>query len=119
MKKSDLVTTKYIPIGKLLAGEKFNSFNKLKARANKLVKPYRDDWLTAVLIKNSIFVNSALMPKREMVEIFEKHQITLIDESGVYRVYQADQIIGEWDNSRTIRFNKNGQIQVKIQYIII
>jgi hypothetical protein len=117
--KKELITVRYIPIGEILRGQTFKSFDSLRRKANKIVKPFRDNWMQSVLIKNSIFVNFDLMTKREIVEIFDKHKIRILDEEGVYRIYMNEDIIGEWDNSRRIVITKEGKIAIKIQYVIV
>jgi hypothetical protein len=110
---------RYLPIGELLAGKAFSSFNRLRSKANKLVRPHRDNWFMAVLIKNSVFINPNIMTKRELVEILEKYQVSIIDDKDVYRIYKGDDLIGEWDNRRMIRITKDGKLEVRIQYWIV
>jgi hypothetical protein len=58
------------------------------------------------------------MTKREIVEIFDKHKVSIINEDTAYRIYKDSELIGEWDNKRRIVLTKEGRLSIKIRYAI-
>jgi hypothetical protein len=119
MSRLDLIKTEYIPVGKMLGGKSFSNLDKIKKLSSHIVRQRRDEWLLAVFIKHSIFANPAVMSRRELFEIFEKNQVTLVDEDGIYRIYKDNKVIGEWQNKTRWRLTKDGMLQVKIKYVIV
>lgn len=117
--KKEMITVRYIPISRILRGKSYSSFDALRQDTNKLIKPLRDNWLQSVFIKHNIFVNFELMTRREIVEIFDRLNVRIVDTEDVYRVYKGKRIIGEWDNNRKIVFNKEGRMSIKIRYVIV
>jgi hypothetical protein len=115
----DIITTKYIHIGDALRGKSFKNFDELRKKSNELVTPFRDNWMQAVLIKNSVFVNFELMTKREVIEVFEKQNVRILDEEDVYCIYKNDELIGEWSNERRVVITKRGRLAIRVKYVIL
>jgi hypothetical protein len=117
--KKDMITTRYIPLGKILQGMTFKSFDSLRKKSNKIVNSHRELWMTSVFIKNNIVINPDVMTRREIHEILAENKIDITEENDICRIDKDGEIIGEWNNKRRICINKEGKINIKIQYVIV
>jgi hypothetical protein len=79
----------------------------------------RNDWLSFVLMKNSIYINYSELTKREIIEIYERNGISIVNDNGVDRVFKLGQLLGEWSRERKLYFNNEGQLMLEIKYSVI
>lgn len=113
------ICIKQIPLGDLMRNKKFNSFDSMRQQANRVVGKMRQCWMDFVLMKAGIYINYAEITKREIIEIYERNQLSIVNVENVDRIYQGDILLGEWDRDRTIFFDDEGRLMMEIRYFAL
>lgn len=115
----DKLIIRQIPVGQLLRTKKFKSFDSLRQEANRIIAKMRTNWMDFVLMKAGIYVNFAQITKREIIEIYEKHKISIVNVDNVDRIYQGTTLLGEWDRERMVYLDDEGKLMVEIKYFAL
>lgn len=113
---TDKILVRQVPLGEILKNKKYKSFNVLRADVNRLTMRMRSHWMDFILLKAEVYINFAEFTRREIMEIYEKHEISIVNVDNVDRVYKANVLLGEWDRERLIYINDEGKVMIQIRY---
>lgn len=116
---TDKIIIREVPLGKILKGKDFDSFESLRRKSNKVLGQLRIDWMNYLFMKNGIYINYSDLTKREVIEIYEANGLTVINQNGIDRVFKYSQLLGEWSRERKLYFDKEGQLIMEVKYSVL
>lgn len=114
--------TRTLYVSDIIRKRNHDSFDSLRKEVNKAISRLREEWLEYALRKHKIKIGKH-DTERELQEAFRSNNVEIVreksEEKDVDAVYLDGKLIGEWDNARRIRVNRNGVLVVKIKYLIL
>lgn len=119
--KEEEFIVQYVPVSDIFKGRKFDSFDSLRQRTNKIINHMRNDWLKSCLMRNGIICDIANknQTKRQLYDAFDKNNIKIVKEKNYDVIYLGGKIIGKWSNKREFHFGeKTERFYAKVEYYI-
>jgi hypothetical protein len=113
--KEDIITLQ-IPVGELMKVKKFKAFDAMRQEANRVIGKMRNTWFDYALMKHGVYIIYEEKNKREITDIYNRHNISIVNIAGVDRIYKEKTLIGEWDRERTVYLNDDGLLMIEVQY---